>query len=425
MIRRKEYKFARTCPLVLAARSVITRNSRVFVVLTALCLCGSGSSLAQTFTTLYKFGAGGNPEAGLVQGADGNLYGTTFGYLGKRNGTIFKITPSGTFTALNGGGEFAAALIQGTDGNLYGTMFAGGSPGNGTVFKISPSGTVTTLYSFGFPPSASFPRAALLKGTDGNFYGTTYYGGTNSCIYGGTNYGCGTIFKITPSGTLTTLYSFCSKSDCADGQAPDAPLLEGTDGSFYGTTYYGGKTACSGGCGTIFKITTTGSLTTLHSFHSSDGANPAAGLILAKDGNFYGTTYDGRSSACSSGCGTIFKITTAGTLKTLHSFDSTDGANPIAPLIQASDGNFYGTTGSGGANFRGTIFKVTTSGTLTTLHGFDGTDGSMPTALVQGTNGIFYGTTEFGGNDNYHFCQGTCGTIYSLSIGLDAKIAQN
>src|SRR5580698_2912244 len=371
MIRRKEYKFARTCPLVLAARSVITRNSRVFVVLTALCLCGSGSSLAQTFTTLYKFGAGGNPEAGLVQGADGNLYGTTFGYLGKRNGTIFKITPSGTFTALNGGGEFAAALIQGTDGNLYGTMFAGGSPGNGTVFKISPSGTVTTLYSFGFPPSASFPRAALLKGTDGNFYGTTYYGGTNSCIYGGTNYGCGTIFKITPSGTLTTLYSFCSKSDCADGQAPDAPLLEGTDGNFYGTTYYGGKTACSGGCGTIFKITTTGSL------------------------------------------------------KTLHSFDSTDGANPIAPLIQASDGNFYGTTGSGGANFRGTIFKVTTSGTLTTLHGFDGTDGSMPTALVQGTNGIFYGTTEFGGNDNYHFCQGTCGTIYSLSIGLDAKIAQN
>src|ERR1700691_2559833 len=234
------------------------RRSPISMMLAALWLCSSGSLVAQTFTTLYKFSSGGNPEAGLVQGTDGNLYGTTFGYLGKEDGGIFKITPSGTFTGLHGGGEFAAALIQGTDGNFYGTMFEGGSPGNGEVFKISPSGTFTTLYNFGFPPSGSFPRAALVEGTDGNFYGTTYYGGTNSCISGGTNYGCGTIFKITPSGTLTTLYSFCSKSDCADGQAPDAALVEGTDGNFYGTTYYGGKTACSGGCGTIFKITTTG-----------------------------------------------------------------------------------------------------------------------------------------------------------------------
>jgi uncharacterized repeat protein (TIGR03803 family) len=405
--------------LVLAALSVTTRKFRISMMLAVLWLCASGSLVAQTFTTLYKFSSGGNPEAGLVQGTDGSLYGTTFGYTGKENGTIFKITPSGTFTALHGGGEFAAALIQGTDGNFYGTMFEGGSPGNGEVFKISPNGTFTTLYNFGFPPpSGSFPRAALVEGTDGNFYGTTYYGGTNSCIFGSTDYGCGTIFRITPSGTLTTLYNFCPQSGCADGQSPKAALVQGTDGNFYGTTYYGGNAACSGGCGTIFKITTTGALTTLHSFDSSDGVNPAAGLILAKDGNFYGTTYYGGDTACSGGCGTIFKITTTGALTTLHSFDSTDGANPIAALIQASDGNFYGTTGDGGANFRGTIFKITTSGTLTTLHAFDGADGSIPTALVQDTNGTFYGTTELGGNDNYHFCQGTCGTIYSISVGL-------
>jgi uncharacterized repeat protein (TIGR03803 family) len=391
-------------------------------MLAALWLCASGSLVAQTFTTLYKFSAGGNPKAGLVQGTDGNLYGTTFGYAGKEDGGIFKIMPSGTFTALNGDGEFAAALIQGTDGNFYGTMFEGGTPGNGEVFKISSSGTFTTLYDFGFAPSGSFPRAALVEGTDGNFYGTTYYGGTHSCISGGTNYGCGTIFKITPSGTLTTLYNFCSQSGCADGQAPEAALVQGTDGDFYGTTSYGGKAGCSSRCGTIFKITPTGRLTTLHSFDSSDGANPAAGLILAKDGNFYGTTYSGGNTACSGGCGTIFKITTTGTLTTLHSFDYTDGANPVAALIQASDGNFYGTTGSGGISFRGTIFKITALGTLTTLHSFDGTDGSIPTSLIQDSNGTFYGTTELGGDDNYHFCQGTCGTIFSLSVGLDPLV---
>jgi uncharacterized repeat protein (TIGR03803 family) len=278
------------------------------------------------------------------------------------------------------------------------------------------SGTFTTLYNFGFLPSGSFPRAALVEGTDGNFYGTTYYGGTNSCIFGGTDYGCGTIFKITPTGTLTTLHSF----DGTDGELPEAALVLGADGNFYGTTEAGANGACDGGCGTAFKMTPSGTLTTLHSFDSTDGANPEAGLIRATDGNFYGTTYAGgiHNDCTSASCGTVFKITPAGVLTTLHSFDSTDGANPIAALIQATDGNFYGSTGSGGANFRGTIFRITTSGTLTTLHAFDGTDGSIPTALIQDTNGTFYGTTILGGNDNYHFCQGTCGTIYSLSVGV-------
>jgi uncharacterized repeat protein (TIGR03803 family) len=398
------------------------RESRASIMLAALCLCASGSLPAQTFTTLYLFGGGGNPDAGLVQGTDGNLYGVTAGGPGKGDGMIFKITPSGTFTTLHsGGGEYGGALIQGTDGNFYGTVLQdqGGTFSSGTVFKITPSGTLTTLYNFGqLPTSGRLPNGGLVQASDGNFYGTTLQGGTN---------GHGTLFKITPSGTLTTLYNFCSQSGCADGQFPGA-LVQGTDGNLYGTTGAGGAAACSGGCGTIFKITTTGTLTTLHSFDLTDGVDPDGGLIQGTDGNFYGTTYAGganNNSNCRVGtCGTVFKITPAGTLATLHSFDYTDGANPIAGLIQATDGNFYGTTGGGGncTNFGGgcgTVFKITATGTLTTLHSFDKTDGAFPTGrLVQDTNGTFYGTTFQGGNIVYHYCSGSCGTIFSLSVGL-------
>src|ERR1700686_4818954 len=268
MICGNTHGFAAAGRLVFTALFATTRKSRTSMILAALCLCGSGSLQAQTFTTLYLFGSGGIPEAGLVQGTDGNLYGTTFGYAGKQNGVIYKITPSGTFTILHKGGAFAAALIQGTDGNFYGTSLAGGTVGYGWVFKITPSGTLTTLHNFGPPPSGTYPSAALVLASDGNFYGTTKEGGTNSCLYGGSNFGCGTLFKITPSGTLTTLYNFCSQSGCADGQEPGGALVQGTDGNLYGTTGAGGNSACgySGGCGTIFKITTTGTLTTLHSF---------------------------------------------------------------------------------------------------------------------------------------------------------------
>jgi uncharacterized repeat protein (TIGR03803 family) len=148
---------------------------------------------------------------------------------------IYKITPGGTFTILHKGGAFAAALIQGTDGNFYGTSLAGGTVAYGWVFKITPSGTLTTLHNFGPLPSGTYPSAALVQASDGNFYGTTKQGGTNSCLYGGTNFGCGTLFKITPSGTLTTLYNFCSQSGCADGQEPGGALVQGNDGNLYGT----------------------------------------------------------------------------------------------------------------------------------------------------------------------------------------------
>jgi uncharacterized repeat protein (TIGR03803 family) len=314
-----------------------------------------------------------------------------------------------------------AGLVQATDGNLYGTTVYGGnipcycSYGCGTIFKITPSGTLTTLYSFGSQSGCtdgSLPFAGLVQATDGNLYGTTYNGGPTLC----NGYGCGTVFKITPGGVLTTLYSFCSQSGCPDGEFPYAGLVQATDGDFYGTTQFGG----ANGQGTVFRITPSGTLTTLYSFCSqsgcTDGYRPWAGLVQATDGNFYGTTYAGGAN----GQGTVFKITPEGALTTLYSFcsqsDCTDGISPQAGLVQATDGNFYGTINPGGRLGVGMVFKITPSGTLTTLHSFcsqlDCTDGEFPYAgLVQATDGNFYGTTGGGGANGYN----GYGTVFKIT----------
>jgi uncharacterized repeat protein (TIGR03803 family) len=410
---------------------------------TAIVLPAQTSPSAQTFTTLHSFDNtdGASPENGaLVQATNGDLYGTTSA--GGANGdptcpssgcgTVFKITPSGTLTTLynfcsqsgcTDGSSPNAGLVQATNGDLYGTTSAGGAKGHGTVFKITLSGRLTTLLSFD-GTDGSGPNG-LVQATNGNLYGTTYAGGASSACPGG----CGTIFKITPSGTLTTLHTF----DGTDGANPDADLVQATDGNFHGTTSFGGANSCvigatNYGCGTVFKITPSGTLTTLHSFDGTDGEFPSAALVQATDGNFYGTTSAGGANSCiiytDSGCGTVFKMTPSGTLRTLHSFDNTDGGFPNA-LVQATDGNFYGTTLTGGAYICtvfggcGTVFKITTSGSLRTLHSFDGTDGLFPSAaLVQATNGKFYGTTENGGGGNPFFCDHGCGTVFSLSVGL-------
>jgi len=367
------------------------------------------------------------------------------------------------FDATNGNLPFSV-LVQGTDGNFYGTAAQGGANGDGTVFKITPSGTLSTLYSFA-GTDGSFPHAGLIQGTDGSFYGTTYYGGANND---------GTIFKITPGGALTQLYSFCPQPNCADGTNPYAPLIQATDGDLYGTTVHGGVTVCQYGCGTVFKITTAGNLTTLHSFASHDGLWPYGGVIQATNGNFYGTTFGGPGLE---GDGTIFKMTPSGSLVTLHSFVAADGVEPFASLLQASDGNFYGTTTALGANYDGTVFKITADGTFTTLQSFDGNDGdyvfcalvqapdgnfygtsyeggdftyygtvfqitpagvitplwsfdiyngSGPyTGLLQATNGILYGTTALGGTDSDCDVNQGCGTIFSLSLGLAPFVKTN
>ncbi len=260
-----------------------------------------------------------------------------------------------------------------------------------------------------------------MQGTDGNFYGTTYGGGAEPRV--------GTVFKITPGGALTTLYSFCAQTNCTDGQQPYAGLVRGSDGNFYGTTLEGGaNTGCSlgsGSCGTVFKITPGGALTTLHSFcaqsNCADGGNPYAGLVQASDGNFYGTTFDRGAN----GYGTVFKITPAGTLTALYSFCSqtscADGQYAYAGLVQATDGNFYGSTSAGGAGAYhqgGTVFKITPSGTLTTIYNFcsqpNCTDGDSSVArLVQATDGTLYGTTLHGGA----YCMPTsgCGTVFRIT----------
>ena len=372
---------------------------------------------AQTFTVLHSFDVtdGTKPEAGLVQATNGNLYGTTFLGGANNDGTVFEITPSGTLTTLysfcsqsgcTDGYAPQAGLVLATNGDLYGTTYYGGANDDGTVFKITPSGTLSTLHSFDYYTDGAEPQAGLAQGANGNLYGTTEVGGAN---------GYGTVFKITPSGTLTTLHSFAGYPE---GASPYAGLVLATNGDFYGTTYGGG--ANSYGYGTVFKITPSGTLSTLHSFDVIDGYFPTAGLVQdTKTGILYGTTFAGGANSD----GTVFTITPSGSLTTLHSFDGTDGAYPWAGLIQATDRNLYGTTYGGGANGDGTVFKITPSGSLTTLYSFCSqsscTDGTNPVAaLVQATSGDFYGTTEDGGEFLSAACPSGCGTVFSRSVGL-------
>jgi uncharacterized repeat protein (TIGR03803 family) len=389
-------------------------------------LCGAMAiaAPAQTFTTLVSFDGtnGGSPTASLVQGPDGSFYGASTGAGAYGGGTVFKVTPEGSLTTLYNfcaqhgcadGAYPEGALALGTDGNFYGTTLHGGNNvceyQCGTVFRITAEGKLTTLHRFN-GNDGSNPVAGLLQAADGNFYGTTVGD---------------TLFKITREGNLTTLYTFCAQSDCADGYQPTGNLVQAADGNFYGTTNGGGLGTNCGfsllyGCGTVFRITPNGTLKTLHSFcegDCSDGAFPYAGLLLASDGNFYGTTES-----------TVFKITPAGRLTTIFTFPCQrmceDGWVPYGELIQGTDGALYGTNSSGGANNHGTVFKITTQGSLTTLHNFDGTDGDFPiSGILQATSGVFYGTAFQGGSNSNACGAYGCGTVFSLSTGLGPFVA--
>ena len=355
-----------------------------------------------TLTTLVSFvlSNGAVPAAGLVQGSDGAFYGTTQGSSGF--GTVFKITSSGvfsnllTFTGVSGsypGANPAAGLIWGADGNLYGTTQNGGVSNNGTIFKLAANGVFTSLVSFTGTNGACLganPVAGLVRGTNGALYGTTQYGGTNDLI---NNYGDGTVFVVTTNGVFASLVSFSGTNGASPGANPAAGLVWSTNGFFYGTTESGGTNdLVNNGDGTIFRMSPDGGFASLISFNAASGAAPEAGLVQGTDGNLYGTTSGG-----SLNLGTVFKMTSSGTLTTLLAFNKTNGANPQAGLLQGLDGNFYGTTRVGGANNYGTIFQLTPAGAFATLVSFGGTNGSLPTAgLVQGTDGNFYGTTASG-----------------------------
>ena len=406
--------------------------ARTVCIAFALCAAITVASQAQTFNTLLNFDGtdGGYPfYESLIQGTDGNYYGTTSGGGKYTAGTVFSITPVGAVTTLYSfcsqsnseadcidGESPYAGLVQATNGNFYGTTSFGGANGEGTVFELTPEPSggcpsggntgngwcETVLYSFCSQTNCTDgenPEAGLIQDTNGNLYGTTSNAGAN---------GFGTVFEITLDGKLTTLNSF----DDSDGAGPNSGVIQATNGALYGTANSGGLDLCCGSHGTVFQITTAGKLNLLHEFAGSpnDGSGPN-GMVQAANGDFYGTTSGGGAH----GNGTVFKMTAGGKVTILYSFcsetDCTDGENPDAGLVQATDGNFYGTTTGGGPNKCGEVFKITPAGKLTVLHGFDGTDGDDPRGgLMQATNGTFYGTTTEGANGSV--------TVFSLSVGL-------
>ncbi len=333
---------------------------------------------------------GAHPIAALIQGSDGNLYGTTQQGGTNGNGSVFRMTPVGVMTVLysmsNTGNDGAnpTRLLQGRDGNFFGTTIQGATGNCGTIFKTTPAGTYTVLHAFaGSTGDGCQSGAGLIQGNDGNFYGTTTVAGAHSC---------GTVFKITPAGSESVLYSFAGGSD---GCNPAAELVQGIDGNFYGTTKFGG----SAGVGTIFQVTAAGTEKILYTFTGGvDGGRPVSALIQASDGNFYGT-----SVGVSSGGGTVFRISPAGNYTLLYAFPlSGNGSGPLT-LALAPDGNFYGTTSAGGTYNQGTVFKVTAAGAESVLYSLRGgtTDGSLALAgLVVGTDGNLYGTTDLGGTNN-------------------------
>jgi len=331
-----------------------------------------------TITPIHTFSGvapdGSFPNAGLVLGTNGKFYGTTEGAAG----IVFSITAAGVFKTLHGftgadGSAPQGPLMQATNGAFYATTEAGGGgAAGGTFFKMTASGAFKKLYTFGAPAGDGFfSFAGVAQGLDGKFYGTTVAGGGNPC-------NCGSVFRVTGGGIENVLFPFGSGGSFLDGSSPTGTLVRGPDGNFYGTTTAGGQQF--GGSGTVFKITPAGALTTLHAFggYPGDGSIPYAGLTFGSDGTLYGTTFQGGSQAAACNCGTLFQIATDGTYRLLYSFtNGSDGRNPYGGVFQATDGIFYGTTIAGGPNKNATCF---------------------------------YDSTQ------------TCGTVFALSVGLGPMV---
>ncbi len=399
----------------------------------------SNPTTSPATSVIYNsFGRESPQAASLIQASDGNLYGTTysitfldFGAFFYDKGTVFKISDLATlpivtiihsFTAPTDGRVPFASLIQASDGNLYGTTGLGGSSDEGTVFKISnltTSPTFNVTHSFTGGSDGSNPHASVIQASDGNLYGTTYAGGSSSF---------GTVFKISDLMTSGTESVICAFMAGGDGVAPYGPLIQTSDGNLYGTTPLGGSNNCPGespiGCGTIFKISnlsTSPTESVIYSFMGGrDGSGPLASLIQASDGNLYGTTPSGGSDF-----GTVFKVSDLATSPTetvIHRFAwESDGSLPSASMIQATDGSLYGTTTFGGPKDAGVVFRISnlsTSPTFSVIYAFTGgDDGSNPMGpLIQASDGNLYGTTGFGGNTfNDVGCQQGCGTVFQIS----------
>jgi uncharacterized repeat protein (TIGR03803 family) len=385
-------------------------SSIVLLILATFLLGGAHPAVAQAETVLHSFANNGtdgsSPYAPLALDTEDNLYGTTYGGGTNGDGTVFKVTPYGSETILH---SFAGAVTDGCKpyfagvvldkaGTLYGTTNGCGAHGYGTVYKLTQSGTETTLHSFGSTDGEA-PFAGVVLDEAGNIYGTTNGGGTHRC---------GTVYKLTQSGTETILHSFGGPTE---GCFPMGGVVLGKNNVLYGTTFLGG----AHGYGTVYKLAQSGSETTLHSFAGgvTDGTYPEAGVVLDEAGNIYGTTNQGGAHHY----GIVFKLTPSGAETVLHNFGSgTDGADPDgAGVILDKSGNLYGATLYGGANGRGTVFEINSTGTETLLHSFaydglanNGTDGFSPvTGVVLGKMNTLYGTTYNGGTNG-------AGTVFKV-----------
>jgi uncharacterized repeat protein (TIGR03803 family) len=347
------------------------------------------------FTLLTSFPQATSPQpaySGVIQAADGNFYGITTQVGADNSAAIFQFAPGGEpqlFSVFTNVPNVASdsSLFEDTNGNFYATTFAGGTYNDGTVVKITPDGKPTIIFSFDHIDGAN-PFAGVIQAADGFLYGTTVNGGGGN---GGA--GFGTVFRIGTDGS----FQGDATLGGTPGAFPYAPLIQGLDGSLYGT--------CSGGgtnnLGTVFSMSLGGALTGLYSFSGPDGATPYGGLVQGPDAFLYGTTTFGgitNGSSNSAGFGTVFQISTNGAFTTLAYFNGTNGANPRGSLVLGPDGNYYGTTLAGGAANDGTVFSISTGGALTTIYSFSGTDGASPYAgLFFGSDGALYGITTSGG----------------------------
>jgi uncharacterized repeat protein (TIGR03803 family) len=366
---------------------------------------------AQTVTYLGHFnGVNGNgPSGPVVQAADGNFYGTTVHGGVNAQGNVFRMTPSGKITSIYSfcskancvDGQYpTTGTVLGKDGNLYGVTYQGGSATFGTIYKLTLNGKITTVYTFTCPElrcaDGQYPTGISL-GNDGNFYGTTSGGGASLL---------GVLFKLTPGGKFTLLHTFCSSVNCADGQIPGFPPLQGTDGNFYGTTNAGG----SFGVGVLYKLTLAGAYTVIKNFCEpsatcNTGFYPTT-VVQAGNRNLFGTTANNGSF----NSGTVFEITSTNKFKVLHTFSFNGGQAPTKGLTLAKDGNYYG-VGINDANFDtpagfGTIFKVTPNGAFSIVHTFNNNPNGP---LYQAADGNLYGVTDGDGSTDF-------GAVYRFNI---------
>jgi uncharacterized repeat protein (TIGR03803 family) len=383
----------------------------LFAAVSVLALSSADSAQAAKFRVLHVFldgSDGATSNAPLITDSKGNLFGTALQGGATNNGVIFEVAVDGAesilynFAGGTDGSKPEAGLLEDAAGNFYGTTYLGGPTNQGVAFKLAADGAETVLHTFAGGSDGASPQAGLIADKAGNLYGTASQGGSNGCF----GDGCGTLFKIAPDGTFTVLHTF---EGASDGSYPQGTLLADNKGNLYGTAAGGG----AHGDGTVFRLSPDGKLKVLYAFAGgSDGAGPPAGLIRDKAGNFYGTTRNGGGSGCDNyGCGTVFRLAPDGHETVLYAFTGgSDGGEPYGGVIVDGAGSLCGTTITGGIdNDFGVVFKLSTKGKETVLHALDGAnDGAWPEAgVIIGGGGKLYGTAYAEGPDEW-------GTVFSI-----------